>query len=96
MRCEAGCSTFSFCYGISSCRKAVATAFSSTNMKAEFPNIRLACSQLILVLKAVGPSEVVDMDKALCRESLDVIGECLSALLSWFSQAVVLSCIDEG
>ena len=56
-------------------RKATATAFSTANMKAEFPNIRLACSQLIEVLKTVGPDEVVDMDSALCRESLDVIGE---------------------
>ena len=56
-------------------RKATATAFSTANMKAEFPNIRLACSQLIEVLKTVGPDEVVDMDGALCRESLDVIGE---------------------
>ncbi|CAL5219591.1 g1454 [Coccomyxa viridis] len=55
-------------------RKAVATAFSTANMKAEFPNIRAACSQLIEVLKTVGPQEVVDMDNALCRESLDVIG----------------------
>ena len=53
----------------------MATAFSTANMKAEFPNIRLACSQLIEVLKTVGPDEVVDMDNALCRESLDVIGE---------------------
>ncbi len=52
----------------------MATAFSTANMKAEFPNIRLACSQLIEVLKTVGPEEVVDMDNALCRESLDVIG----------------------
>ena len=56
-------------------RKATASAFSTANMKAEFPNIRLACSQLIEVLKTVGPDEVVDMDSALCRESLDVIGE---------------------
>ena len=56
-------------------RKATASAFSTANMKAEFPNIRLACSQLIEVLKSVGPDEVVDMDSALCRESLDVIGE---------------------
>ena len=56
-------------------RKATASAFSTANMKAEFPNIRLACSQLIEVLKTVGPDEVVDMDGALCRESLDVIGE---------------------
>ena len=55
----------------------MATAFSTANMKAEFPNIRLACSQLIEVLKTVGPDEVVDMDNALCRESLDVIGEAL-------------------
>ena len=52
----------------------MATAFSTANMKAEFPNIRLACSQLIEVLKTMGPEEVVDMDSALCRESLDVIG----------------------
>ena len=56
-------------------RKATASAFSTANMKAEFPNIRAACSQLIEVLKSVGPDEVVDMDGALCRESLDVIGE---------------------
>lgn len=55
-------------------RKATASAFSTANMKAEFPNIRAACSQLIEVLKSVGPDEVVDMDGALCRESLDVIG----------------------
>lgn len=59
------------------CRKAVASAFSTANMKAEFPNIRLACSQLIDVLKTVGADEVVDMDNALCRESLDVIGGML-------------------
>ncbi len=52
----------------------MATAFSTANMKAEFPNIRAACSQLIEVLKTVGPQEVVDIDNALCRESLDVIG----------------------
>ncbi len=63
--------------GFLACRKAVATAFSTANMKAEFPNIRLACSQLIQVLKTVGPDEVVDMDNALCRESLDVIGDAL-------------------
>ena len=57
------------------CRKAAATAFSTANMRAQFPNIRTACSQLIEVLKGVGPGEVVDMDNALCRESLDVIGE---------------------
>ena len=62
-----------------SCRKAAATAFSTANMRAQFPNIRTACSQLIEVLKGVGPDEVVDMDNALCRESLDVIGEELSA-----------------
>ena len=56
------------------CRKAAASAFSTANMRAQFPNIRLACSQLIEVLKTVGPDEVVDMDNALCRESLDVIG----------------------
>ncbi|CAL5222409.1 g4768 [Coccomyxa viridis] len=55
-------------------RKAAATAFSTANMRAQFPNIRLACSQLIEVLKGMGPNEVVDMDNALCRESLDVIG----------------------
>ena len=55
----------------------MATAFSTANMKAEFSNIRLACSQLIEVLKTVGPDEVVDMDNALCRESLDVIGGVL-------------------
>ena len=62
------------------CRKAAATAFSTSNMRAQFPNIRLACSQLIEVLKTVGPSEVVDMDSALCRESLDVIGEFLACM----------------
>ena len=55
----------------------MATAFSTANMKAEFSNIRLACSQLIEVLKTVGPDKVVDMDNALCRESLDVIGGVL-------------------
>ena len=55
----------------------MATAFSTANMKAEFSNIRLACSQLMEVLKTVGPDEVVDMDNALCRESLDVIGGAL-------------------
>ena len=62
------------------CRKAAATAFSTANMRAQFPNIRLACSQLIEVLKGMGPNEVVDMDNALCRESLDVIGEALCAI----------------
>ena len=60
------------------CRKAAATAFSTANMRAQFPNIRLACSQLIAVLKTVGPNEVVDMDNALCRESLDVIGKAFN------------------
>jgi len=67
------------------CRKAVATAFSTANMKAEFPNIRLACSQLIDVLKTVGPDEVVDMDSALCRESLDVIGQSLVSSCNAFT-----------
>ena len=67
------------------CRKAVATAFSTANMKAEFPNIRLACSQLIEVLKTVGPKEVVDIDSALCRESLDVIGQSLVSLWNVFN-----------
>lgn len=60
------------------CRKAAATAFSTANMRKQFPNIRLACSQLIDMLKTVGPNEVVDMDNALCRESLDVIGKTCS------------------
>ena len=57
------------------CRKAAAAAFSTSNMRKEFSNIRLASSQLIDVLKAIGPEEIVDIDSALCRESLDVIGE---------------------
>jgi hypothetical protein len=32
--------------------------------------------QLIEELKRVGPDAVVDMDNAMCRESLDVIGVC--------------------
>ena len=56
------------------CRKAVATAFSTANMRAQFPNIRTACAQLVDVLKTVPANDVVDMDSALCRESLDVIG----------------------
>ncbi|BDA43874.1 Cytochrome P450 3A11 [Coccomyxa sp. Obi] len=55
-------------------RKAVATAFSNTNMRANFPGIRTACSQLIEVLTEMGPNKPVDMDNATCRESLDVIG----------------------
>ncbi|EIE20661.1 cytochrome P450 [Coccomyxa subellipsoidea C-169] len=55
-------------------RKAVATAFSTANMRAQFPNIRTACAQLVDVLKTVSADDVVDMDSALCRESLDVIG----------------------
>jgi cytochrome P450 len=56
------------------CRKAVATAFSTANMRAQFPNIRTACAQLVDVLKTIPANDVVDMDSALCRESLDVIG----------------------
>ncbi|KAK9916023.1 hypothetical protein WJX75_007417 [Coccomyxa subellipsoidea] len=56
-------------------RKAVATAFSTTNMRANFPGIRKACNQLIEVLAEVGPNQAVDMDRATCRESLDVIGQ---------------------
>ncbi|CAL8468141.1 g7680 [Coccomyxa elongata] len=55
-------------------RKAVASAFSTANMKAQFPNIRTSCAQLVTVLKTLPRGEVVDMDSALCRESLDVIG----------------------
>ena len=44
-------------------------------MRAQSSNFWLACSHLIEVLQTVGPEEVVDMDGALCRESLDVIGE---------------------
>lgn len=57
------------------CRKAVASAFSTANMKAQFPNIRTSCAQLVTVLKTLPRGEVVDMDSALCRESLDVIGD---------------------
>jgi len=57
------------------CRKTVASAFNTSNMKAQFPNIRMACSQLVAVLKSLEKDSVVDMDSALCRESLDVIGD---------------------
>ncbi len=52
----------------------MATAFSTANMRAQFPNIRSACAQLVDILRTVGPDQVVDIDNALCRESLDVIG----------------------
>ncbi|EIE20244.1 cytochrome P450 [Coccomyxa subellipsoidea C-169] len=55
-------------------RKAVATAFSNRNLRANFPGIRTAGAQLIQVLAEAGPSVAVDMDNATCRESLDVIG----------------------
>ncbi|CAL5225848.1 g8631 [Coccomyxa viridis] len=55
-------------------RKSVASAFNTSNMKAQFPNIRLACGQLIDILKSLKGDAAVDMDSALCRESLDVIG----------------------
>ncbi|CAL5223871.1 g6460 [Coccomyxa viridis] len=54
--------------------KSVASAFNTSNMKAQFPNIRLACGQLIDILKSLDGKTAVDMDSALCRESLDVIG----------------------
>ena len=53
----------------------MASAFNTSNMKAQFPNIRLACGQLIDILKSLDGKAAVDMDSALCRESLDVIGE---------------------
>ena len=52
----------------------MASAFNTSNMKAQFPNIRLACGQLIDILKSLKGDTAVDMDSALCRESLDVIG----------------------
>ena len=55
----------------------MASAFSTSNMKAQFPNIRMACSQLMTVLKSLEIGTIVDMDNALCRESLDVIGDGL-------------------
>ncbi len=63
------------------CRKAVASAFSTANMKAQFGNIRTSCAQLVTVLKTLPRGEVVDMDSALCRESLDVIGVFLPTWL---------------
>lgn len=49
-------------------------AFSTANMRMQFPNVRSACAQLVDVLKTVPAGDPVDMDSALCRESLDVIG----------------------
>ena len=56
----------------------MASAFNTSNMKAQFPNIRLACGQLIDILKSLKGDAAVDMDSALCRESLDVIGMLLT------------------
>ena len=64
-----------FSIALGTCRKSVASAFNTSNMKAQFPNIRLACGQLIDILKSMKGDIAVDMDSALCRESLDVIGE---------------------
>lgn len=75
-------------------RKAVATAFSTANMRAQFPNIRTACAQLVVVLKSVGPDEVVDIDNALCRESLDVIGAPHDALQSKDSDVAISLVVD--
>ncbi|KAK9826059.1 hypothetical protein WJX74_008792 [Apatococcus lobatus] len=56
-------------------RKAVAPAFNPKNIRHGFQFVQQTVSQLIDILKLRGPDEVIDMDNAALRVTLDVIGQ---------------------
>jgi cytochrome P450 len=55
-------------------RKGVAPAFAPRHIRAEFPHLLAVVDRLSAVLTAIGPEHFVDVDNALQRESMDVIG----------------------